>query len=58
MGWEVMNIEGERRGAKCRICGRAIMEGQKFYFRNKTIDLVHAVCLWDEEEQQLNKEEG
>ena len=58
MGWEAMNREGENRGAKCQICKEPIIEGQKFYFRNEKNDLVHAVCLWNEEEQQLNKEEG
>jgi len=54
MGWLIMSEEAMRVNRPCGICHKPVMAGQRFYFRNKA-DVVHAHCLWEEEEKKTEK---
>lgn len=56
MGWLIMPADIKQTYQACEICGKPVKPGQKFYFRNKLADVVHAACAWEEEEKRKKGE--
>ena len=53
MGWLIMNKEIKEYGNNCIICGKPVLEKDKFYY-HKNFKITHAVCEWE----KIEKKEG